>query len=84
MPQPEQLLFPFNRRSSTDMPYLACQDVAKRAFPSLLTVLVQDAPQDVECAKACLETLIVLCESDLIEEEGQHKVCGLISLHGYP
>ncbi|KAL7413626.1 p115 like vesicle tethering protein [Mrakia frigida] len=49
------------------------EDVALQAFPSLLTILQRDAPNDVETAKATLETLIILCETDLIEEEGQPK-----------
>jgi len=65
------------------LPCSLTQDVALLAFPSLLAILQRDAPNDVETAKATLETLIILCETDLIEEEGQPKV-GLVSTHIYP
>lgn len=38
-------------------------EVGKEAFPALLAVLKHDAPFDVDIAKACLETLMVLCET---------------------
>lgn len=40
------------------------QDVGQAALPILLTMLERDAPEDMETAKAVLETLNLLCEVD--------------------
>lgn len=38
-------------------------DVGAAAIPSLIAVLVHDSPHDVDIAKAVLETLMQLCET---------------------
>lgn len=54
------------------------QEVGSRALPILLGVLQEDAPEDVEIAKAVVETLSLLCEVE--EVEGRVR-CASAPLH---
>lgn len=54
------------------------QEVGSRALPILLGVLQEDAPEDVEIAKAVVETLSLLCEVE--EVEGRVR-CASVPLH---
>ena len=45
------------------------QDVGQAALPILLTMLERDAPEDMDTAKAVLETLNMLCEVE--DQEGK-------------
>lgn len=56
------------------------RDVGRQAFDALLTVLNNGVQEDVEVAKACLETLTLLCESDEVDIEGEPPKVSLISL----
>lgn len=43
------------------------QEVGERALPILLGVLQEDAPEDLEIAKAVVETLSLLCEVEEVD-----------------
>jgi hypothetical protein len=43
------------------------QEVGSRALPILLGVLQEDAPEDIETAKAVVETLSLLCEVEEVD-----------------
>lgn len=53
-------------RSRAD-PHTRPQDVGSRALPILLGVLEEDAPEDVEIAKAVVETFSLLCEIEEVD-----------------
>lgn len=53
------------------MTCVCSQDVGQAALPILLIMLERDAPEDLETAKAVLETLNLLCEVDDKPEGGK-------------
>lgn len=54
------------------------QEVGSRALPILLGVLQEDAPEDVEIAKAVVETLSLLCEVEEVDGRvsSRDNTCG--------
>ncbi|SCZ90568.1 BZ3500_MvSof-1268-A1-R1_Chr1-3g02071 [Microbotryum saponariae] len=58
-------------------------EVGQRALPILLGVLEEDAPEDVEMAKAVVETLSLLCEVEEVDSRPVRDDSGLRNTDGF-